>query len=301
VRGRGRVKKILAAACVVICLLAAALLWTSRRQSLVNPSVASSSKSYHTGAGQRHEILLPDGTRVWLNADSRLTCDSDFANGAERVATLSGEAYFDVAADPDRPFIIHARELDIRVLGTAFNVKAYPEDHSAEAALIRGSIQVSLHEHPSRKLILRPHEKITVFNGPGQQMELNHIAGSVKRSRPSADTVTGFTVAPLQTDPLLDSGTVETAWMEGKLVFRDETFGELAVQMEHRYGVHFHFAEDKLRDYRFTGIFAMETAEQALTALQLTTPSDPFAFKVKGNQVFISRDLKNKTDIKDVP
>jgi ferric-dicitrate binding protein FerR (iron transport regulator) len=124
-------------------------------------------------------------------------------------------------------------------------------------------------------------------------MELNHIAGSVKRSRPSADTVTGFTVAPLQTDPLLDSGTVETAWMEGKLVFRNEPFDQLAQQMERKYNVHFHFAADQLKNYRFTGIFSTETVDQALHALQLTTPSDPFTYRVDGKMVFITRGKKS--------
>jgi ferric-dicitrate binding protein FerR (iron transport regulator) len=292
-RRRGN-RKIFFAAGTAVLLLAAFFLWRPGPTPVRNMTVASKATTYETGAGQRQKILLPDGTTVWLNADSRLSCDSGFRGEDRRVVALSGEAYFDVAHDAARPFIIHARELDIRVLGTVFNVKAYPGDHTAEAALIRGSIQVSLHQHPSRKLILRPHEKITVFNGQGGQMEVNNMSGPARKTTPPPDTVTGFTVAPLTTDPRLDSGTVETAWMEGKLVFRDESFGELAAQMERRYGVQFHFTAGRQKDYRFTGIFSTETVEQALTALQLTTPSDPFTFKVEGSHVFISPGLKTK-------
>jgi ferric-dicitrate binding protein FerR (iron transport regulator) len=283
-----------AAAGMLILLAAGVLLWRYRPAPAAKTSVASAVTSYQTQAGQRQKILLADGTTVWLNADSRLSCDSGFTGGGRRVVTLSGEAYFEVAHEAARPFIIHARELDIKVLGTVFNVKAYPGDHTAEAALIQGSIQVSLHQHPSRKLILRPHEKITVFNGRGERMEVDNTGGTVKKANPSADTVTGFAVAPLTTDPLLDSGTVETAWMEGKLVFRDESFAELAAQMERRYGVRFRFTAGRQKAYRFTGIFSTETVQQALTALQLTTPSDPFTFKVEGDQVFISPGLKTK-------
>src|SRR5690606_28613410 len=105
-------------------------------------------------------------------------------------------------------------------------------------------------------------------------------ASNKKLSANDSILLQGFSISPLKADPLLDSGTVATAWMENKLVFRDESFEELAAQMARKYNVRFHFTSAGLMEYRFTGIFSSETVEEALRALQLTSPSDPFDFKI---------------------
>ncbi|HEX5552694.1 MAG TPA: FecR domain-containing protein [Chitinophagaceae bacterium] len=272
----------------VLCMMA--VYWSTGKQNRTDKITDAQPKSYLTTPGQHHAIVLSDGTHVWLNADSKLTCAGNFGDGNKRVVTLTGEAYFEVAPDAERPFIIHANAMNIKVLGTVFNVKAYPEDKTIEAALIKGSIEVSLRQDPTRKIILRPHEKITIFNGDAH---LKNMPASKKTPAPDENGTDAFTVAPLHSDPLLDSGTVETAWMEGKLVFRNEPFDQLAQQMERKYNVHFHFAADQLKNYRFTGIFSTETVDQALHALQLTTPSDPFTYRVDGKKVFITRGKKS--------
>lgn len=264
------------------------LYWGAGESALEMKYALSSAQMYNTTAGQRRNIMLDDGTQVWLNADSRLICGNDFDTGAEREVSLSGEAYFKVAHNPLRPFVIHTQKLNVKVLGTELNIEAYPEERKEVAALINGSIEVSLRADPKREIILKPNEKITVLNNNTlRSQEVSPLKKNNLRQKENK-----FTISPLSTDPLLDSGTVETAWREGKLVFRDESFGNLAGQMERWYNVQIHFTDDSLKNYCFTGIFSTETISQALHALQLTTPSDPFSYHVDGNDVIITQDKR---------
>jgi ferric-dicitrate binding protein FerR (iron transport regulator) len=241
--------------------------------------------AYAAIPGEKRNIVLHDGTHILLNALSRLSVDPDFEKNTREV-TLSGEAFFTVAGNADKPFIIHTDNMDITVLGTALNVKDYPGDKKAEAALISGSVAVKLHNDTTKKIILKPDEKIISYKHtaqlppviPGETLQIN--AGNIAK---------GFSISSLKKDPLLDSGTVATAWIENKLVFRDEPFEELAAQMARKYGVQFHFSSNALRQYRFTGIFSKETITEALQALKLTSPSDPFDFSVKGKDIYISK------------
>src|SRR5690606_4757825 len=110
--------------------------------------------------------------QVWLNADSRLSYPNDFQHGAEREVFLSGEAYFDVVHNAERPFIIHTQYLDIKDIGTAFNVKAYPDEDESEATLVTGAIKVSLHQNPDKSFILKPREKF-VYYATGNDVALS--------------------------------------------------------------------------------------------------------------------------------
>src|SRR4029078_631833 len=96
-----------------------------------------------TKRGSKSKVQLPDGTQVWLNADSRIAYNEKF-QGNLREVTLEGEAYFDVVRDEKRPFVIHTAAIDIKVLGTAFNVRSYANEKNTETSLIRGSIEVTL-------------------------------------------------------------------------------------------------------------------------------------------------------------
>lgn len=246
----------------------------------------SSTVEYATAAAQSRSITLSDGTQIVLNAASNLTIDHDFTSASVREVTLSGEAYFNVAKNAAKPFIIHTQTMDITVLGTSFNVKDYPTDGKGETALINGSIRVSLHRDSSRSIILKPNEKITVYKKAAALKQLPIIKNKKTSSEITSES---FQIAPMRRDPMLDSGTVSTSWMEGKLVFRNETFDELARQMERKYDVQFNFSDDTLKTFRFTGIFSTETMSEALHALQLASPSNPFNYRMDGRNVYISK------------
>lgn len=244
--------------------------WISHRGPA--PVVALSSK--HNDKGNRSLILLPDGSRVWLNAASDLQYPEHFT-GKDRRVVLTGEAFFDVARDAAHPFIIHTRKMDIRVLGTSFNVKAYPEEATTEATLVTGSIEVHLKDRPEAAIRLKPNEKLVIPNNT------------------TTDTATRIMSLPqlviskptyLSLDATTDSSMIETAWVQNKLMFKEESFATLAKRLEKWYNVTITFRSATAARLTFTGVFTTESLPAALHALQLT---EPFKYQVKGGEVVI--------------
>ncbi len=225
-------------------------------------NVAKVDNEISTHNGSKTHLVMPDGTLVWLNAGSRLTYDRNFGT-AYREVTLTGEAFFDVARNVERPFVIHTARIDVKVLGTRFNVKSYPTDRTTEATLIRGSIEVSIKDRPSEKIILKPNEKLVVANDDSTlhrnvygHHAVNGDESLVSIRKPTYETTTG--------------AVIETSWVDNKLVFQDEEFGELEDRMERWYGMEIRFDNPRLEAWRFTGTFQNETIQQALEALKLT-------------------------------
>lgn len=282
---RRRLRPYLATGTLV--LLAAGFFWkvSSTKRLEADEKPLKLTKDYVSLQGQRRQIILNDGTTIVLNALSRLAVKPGFGK-SNREVSLKGEAFFKVADDAAKPFIIHTDNMDITVLGTTLNVRDYPGDLKAEAALLSGSVAIALHTDSSQKIILKPDEKIITYKYPTDLTPLN-TRKSLQIKTSHAEK--GFAVAPLVRDPLLDSGAIATAWMENKLVFRDESFEELAEQLARKYDVQFHFSNQALTQYRFTGVFSKETIEEALRALQLTSPSDPFDFSVEGRDIYIRK------------
>ena len=229
-----------------------------------------------TRQGSKSKIQLPDGSVVWLNAGSKLTYNKEFGQQIREV-TLSGEGYFDVMKNKEKPFIIHTSNINIKVLGTAFNVKAYPEDKQTETSLIRGSIEVTIKNRPDDKIILSPNEKLIVENELFSKKEAKK---SDSKYAPPA-----FSLDKLKYRPL-DSAVVETQWVDNKLVFQDESFGELAIRMERWYDVKIEITDPQLEQKRMTGNFEKETIDQAIDALKQMIP---FKHEQTGNKIIIHR------------
>lgn len=165
---RGRLKYILiAAAAVILFCSSIALIYfrsTDKKNGICEIKVPM---------GGMTNIQLPDGSTVVLNAGSKLTYKNIF-DARHREITLSGEAFFDIVKDPAHPFIITTPTIKIRVLGTRFNVRSYPGDKTSEAALIRGIIELTVLKNPDRQIILKPSEKLTVFNQPFETSASRH-------------------------------------------------------------------------------------------------------------------------------
>lgn len=274
-----RKKWTFAAAAAAACLL---LGWGIYRLA----SASAPSLPIHTAhneevlarAGTRTKLLLPDGTQVWLNSNSKLDYAEDF-NTASREVELEGEAYFDVVKDKQRPFIVHASDLDIKVLGTAFTIKSYPQDETVEATLLRGSIEVSRKGHPNTpRVLLKPDEKL-VFSKhlPAGQITTAGSATDIRAAPPTPD----ISINPISVN-LPDSEKEETAWLYNRLVFNGDSFKDLAAKMERWYNVKIYFKDEGLYQYRFGGAFEHETVQEALNALQLTTK---FTYKINGNEI----------------
>ena len=230
-----------------------------------------------TRYGSKTTLLLPDGTKVWLNAGSKLTYDSAFGKNLREVS-LSGEGYFDVVKNKEKPFIIHASRMNVKVLGTEFDVKSYPSDKTSEASLIRGSIEVTLSDQPRKKVILKPNEKIVVDNYKFAS-QLAETVDNPRHPSPVAEIPKSIAVKNLTYENKTGE-VIETSWVENRLVFQDESFEEIARKLERWYGVTIRFGNEKLKENHLTGSFTNETIRQALEALKFTAE---FSYAIDSN------------------
>jgi ferric-dicitrate binding protein FerR (iron transport regulator) len=226
-------------------------------------------RTVEVGYGGKSMLVLADGTRVWLNAGSRLVYPASFT-GKTREVQLEGEALFDVAQQAYQPFFVHTGKITVRVLGTRFDVKAYREDAQVSATLISGKIQVIMNEDPEKKILLSPHEKLTVMN-------------VVRNKEQAGDTVKESELR-YQVQFLAQA---ETDWVNNKMVFNDESFDEVARQMERRYAVHIEFGNAMLKREHVSGIFEKESLSQALEILKMTTR---FNYQIDSNVVKLVAD-----------
>ncbi len=271
---RKRIRKWSLLICVVVIITFFLLFFKNDIISSAKITKTQSPLTVTNKPGSKSQIQLPDGSMVWLNASSNLTYDKDFGKNFREV-NLTGEAFFDVVKDPAHPFIIHTKVIDVKVLGTEFNVRAYPNDAYTETSLIRGSVEVTVKNRSNEKHYLKPNEKISVANNI-----TNEVAQGTTKSKPY-----------LLTEPLtyyhVDSTVIETSWVENKLIFQEnETFREVALKMERWYGVHIHFADEEVAQIRPFGSFTTETISQALDALH---ESFHFNYKITGTDIIITK------------
>lgn len=257
---------------------AALLLWflvinpRNEKQNLaVKPSTGN---TITTQPGSKSQITLPDGTQVWINADSRIKYDEHFT-GKYREVFLSGEAYFDVMRDTSRPFIIHTRSLDVRVLGTSFNVRSYPNEKTTETALIHGAVEVTLHNNPDQKIILKPNEKLVVNNDDSIKTPGNKIVAAPE------PLLTLSKVRFIKTD---SSSSIETMWVENKLAFDNEVFEKMALEMGRWYNVTFEVKNEQIKKLHFTGVFVNKSLDEVMEALSY---SWKFHYDIKNGKVTV--------------
>lgn len=237
--------------------------------------------------GTRKQVELPDGTRVWLNSGSRLWYQGTLGPD-NRTVWLEGEAFFKVVSDASNPFTVRAKNITVRVLGTNFNVKAYKDDPDIETTLISGKVQVLLNNDHDKKVLLSPHEKLTVISD-------NHGIGKVKKSadRPAARDLPVIPKAnalkyQVQALPLNAADSTyftETAWVRNELAFSYQPFSAVAKEMERRYNVHIYFENDSLKTVVMSGVFDKETIVEALDVLKLITR---FNYRIDKDSIYLN-------------
>lgn len=159
------------AAAIVMLVISSSLLtlWYTREDKAV--FVADEMNTLYTPAGQRACLTLQDGTEVWLNAKSKLVYPARFT-GKERKVAVEGEAFFSVSKDSARPFIVSASGVNMKVLGTQFNVFCYPEAEYVETSLLEGSVYVSFSGKEKEGVLLRPNQQVIAAKG---KMTVNPI------------------------------------------------------------------------------------------------------------------------------
>lgn len=242
-----------AAAAIGLLLVAAWVIW----QSLPGKWSGTREIDYHVlevPVGKTARMQLADGSSVWLNANSRLRYPLHFTGNTREVYLEEGEAFFEVKRNEKKPFQVHASHLAVRVLGTSFNVKAYSAARAVTVAVATGKVAVS---NANKQLsLLTPNEVLRYELSSGQY------------STRQAD------VNALST------------WRQGKLVFQQASFAEVAQQLENKYGVTLTFSNRALQNCRFTAQFAgSEPLTDVLSVLSLLHNT---RFNRTGNQVTIT-------------
>jgi transmembrane sensor len=215
--------------------------------------------------GAKKFMQLADGSKLWLNAGSKIMLSNTFASG-NREMTLEGEAFLDVRHDEQHPFVIHAGRLVVRVLGTELNVRAYPGDSTMETTLINGKVEVGVTGEARSAILLHPNEKLTI--AMSRPVLAANNADSLATNGTAAPPVR-FLRAPIEPDRT-DGTITETSWVSNKLVFRQETLSAMARRLERWYDVTIVFDNQRFRSDTLSGTFPQEPLADVMHALQIT-------------------------------
>jgi len=190
--------------------------------------------------GVRTEFTLPDGSTGYLNSGSSLKFPASF-NGAKRSVELFGEAYFDVVHDKNHPFHVKTGKLDVKVLGTTFNVVAYPDMQFEEVTLRTGKVQISNING----------NKLADLN-PDEQLSIDLVNNKYSKRKVTASQY--------------------TSWTNGVLSFRNERFEQVASRLSRWYNVEIELDGDELDDYIYHATFKNEPLEEVLKLMEFTAP-----------------------------
>lgn len=232
--------------------------------------------------GEKSQIILSDGTKVWLNSGSKLKYPNAF-NLNERNVYLEGEAYFDVVKQQKQKFIVHTESINIKVLGTKFNVKSYPEDDLIETTLISGSVLIENEKDEELALLM-----------PNQTAIFSKIEGDLAFK----ETIKKEQDDKLLTQPLKKKAIQITevntenivSWKDELLVFNNESLDKMAIKLERWFGMKIIIENKELKNYQYRGRFEDNTTiYEVLEIIKLTTP---ICYKVSKTEIRI--DLANE-------
>lgn len=203
--------------------------------------------------GSRTQMTLPDGSKVWLNAGSRISYSQGFSL-VDRLVRLVGEGYFEVARNEQLPFSVKSENVEVKVLGTKFNFRDYPDDAEAIVSLAEGSVAMNSLRHPSAGELLKPGQRATVCKQTGRiSVEDYEVAKSVY-------------------------------WTNGHLIFDGEPLADIVKDLERSYNVKVTIASEELLKLRFYGDFVRQ--EQSLgEVLDALKATGKIKYKIKGREV----------------
>lgn len=219
-------------AAVVVVMLIAGIYFYTQKMNEINLAT----NTIIVPVGQRANIQLPDGTNVWLNARTQMSYPAYFT-GAKREIELNGEAYFEVSHDSEKPFVVHTKSFEVKVLGTKFNVKAYNDTEDFTTALMEGSVEVTNTMSKNNTIRLLPDQKVDYREG---QLLCSSIEDyDIYR------------------------------WREGLMCFKDIQFIDLIRQFENSYGVCIIIENEKAKEKVFSGKLRISDGiDNALRILQ---------------------------------
>lgn len=228
------------AAILFIPVLVASLFFYFKNNSFRD---IKSNSEIHSPYGTRTTFYLPDGSTGWLNGGSSLKFPTQFG-GKVRDVKLAGEAYFNVISNHKKPFVVSTDNIDVKVFGTSFNVMAYPDEQITEVTLESGQIEVF--------------------------KKTNNIIESMGILKPNESFI--YNILSDSSKILSINNTEKFSWLDGKLTFKYEPFGEVVRKINRWYNVNIVIKDELLDTYIYYGTFKDETLEEVLRLLQFTAP-----------------------------
>ena len=226
------------------------------KQNNSNPQIVFN--TINVPYGKKIKIELSDGTIVHLNSGTSLKFPTDFVEGSDRKVFLKGEAYFDVTDDDKHPFIVNADEVDIRVLGTKFNISAYGEDKQLNTVLVEGSVSMYERDNMNGKnnpIVLTPG-KMATWDKRNKSINVNEV------------DVNNY-----------------ISWIEGKLVFANTPFSDIIKRLERNYNVEIINNNLILDTQLYDATFDIETIEEVLNSFN---KSYAIKYIISNNKIIIN-------------
>lgn len=256
----------LAAAVIIIPLISLAVLLTRNSDEwlsdiTITTGLKDKVEKRVNPVGQKSVLFLSDGTKVWLNAASKLSYANDFTEQPTRDVYLEGEAFFDVAHNEDKPFIVHTSSIKIKVLGTSFNVKSYAEEKTIETTLVEGKVRIEQADAQGNRIgdvELKPSQ-CAVFNKTSKIINVKEV---------EADN--------------------SVSWKRERLVFDEESIDNVILQLERWFNVKIHADVKGSLDCKLTANIQKESLDEVLKLIEST---HNIHYSIIGNQVFIEGKL----------
>lgn len=207
--------------------------------------------------GHVSKCILPDGSEVWINTGSTITYNTASFNQQDREIQLSGEAYFEVTKNIEKPFKVVTPAANINVTGTSFNVKAYPESEVFETVLSEGSIEMHLKNQFNQIINLLPEER-AVYSDIDKEITIEKV---------DADFF--------------------TSWRNGEILFKDATLNDLVKELERIYDIQFHVVDPKLGEFRFRGMFSYNN--NLIDALEKIRRTANIDYYIENKEVWLGK------------
>jgi ferric-dicitrate binding protein FerR (iron transport regulator) len=234
--------------------------------------------------GAKSEVELPDGSKIWINSGSSLKYPAK-PDDKEVFIYLNGEAFFDIVKNEKRKLNVQTTTINVQVLGTAFNVKSYDDDDLVETTLVRGRISITgkVGNRTIEPVVLKPNQQARLMKNKPEV-----VNGDLKGKAENQGIKSNVQAVSVREPFIKISGEIDietvTCWKDNRMIFKSESFSELARKMERWYNVRIIIEDESLKRSAYTGVFEKETIEQAMNALSLSLP---FSYRIEKNEIHI--------------
>ena len=233
--------------------------------------------------GSTSEIVLPDNSRVWLNAGSKIRYSTSF-NQSDRLLFLEGEGYFKIAKNTMLPFIVDAYGFEVKAIGTEFNVKAYKDDATIETTMVEGKVALlHINENILDGVYLTQNQKATFFKTT-ESLTIEVL----KKIEEAKEEIKFIRECRLVIAPRIDPKSI-VSWKENQLIIERERLDDLVEVLSRKYNFNFEFKSNDIKKFRFTGTLEDETLQQVMDVIKISSPID---YNILGKTVFIERNDK---------